>query len=389
MYNSLLRKGTRISLRSKVNESLITGIRLIDSLLPIGLGQRQLILGDRSTGKTSIFMFIIISSYIFNYIGSVDGFGIKRLFSLYIGICLNLTKISKLILNIIFNHFLLIICSHTSSTALLNYFIPFIGLTISERLRDRNYNVLICFDDLSKHSKAFRQISLILGNIPSRDAFPASIFNVHSSLLERCGKLNYIYGLGSITAFPIIETINSDITDYIATNLISITDGQFYMSKNLFIDNVRPAIDSGLSVSRIGSASQCKLIKIISSGLKNELTNLRLVTNLNSIDYIKLNSLNNIFYQNHLFVSSLTITIFLLLIYKNFLIYFNNGLTLNIIYKLLILLFNDYIYLSYIILISKHYYSIYIYSFISYYTYNLIQFYNNIKSNKLNCNNIS
>lgn len=280
MYNSLLRKGTRISLRSKVNESLITGIRLIDSLLPIGLGQRQLILGDRSTGKTSIFMFIIISSYIFNYIGSIDGFGIKRLFSIYVGICLNLTKISKLILNIIFNHFLLIICSHTSSTSLLNYFIPFIGLTISERLRDRNYNVLICFDDLSKHSKAFRQISLILGNIPSRDAFPASIFNVHSSLLERCGKLNYIYGLGSITAFPVIETINSDITDYIATNLISITDGQFYMSKTLFIDNIRPAIDSGLSVSRIGSASQCKLIKLISSGLKNELTNLRLLTNI-------------------------------------------------------------------------------------------------------------
>lgn len=134
--------------------------------------------------------------------------------------------------------------------------IPLIGISIGERLRDRGNNILICFDDLSKHSKSYRQISLILAKIPSRDAFPSDIFNVHSALLERCGKLSAIYFGGTISAFPIIETINSDITEYIATNIISITDGQFYTNKQLFLDACRPAIDSGLSVSRIGSNAQ-------------------------------------------------------------------------------------------------------------------------------------
>ena len=137
--------------------------------------------------------------------------------------------------------------------------------------------LILCFDDLSKHSKCYRQISLILAKIPSRDAFPADIFNIHSSLLERCGKLMYCYFGGSITAFPVIETINSDITEYIATNVISITDGQFYTNKRLFLDSCRPAIDSGLSVSRIGSSAQSKLMKVLSVGIKNLLTNYRIM----------------------------------------------------------------------------------------------------------------
>jgi len=134
--------------------------------------------------------------------------------------------------------------------------IPLIGVSIGERLRDRGNNILICFDDLSKHSKSYRQISLILAKIPSRDAFPSDIFNVHSALLERCGKLSAIYFGGTISAFPIVETINSDITEYTATNIISITDGQFYLNKDLFMDGVRPAVHPSLSVSRIGSSGQ-------------------------------------------------------------------------------------------------------------------------------------
>lgn len=305
-YNNLLKRGVRIALRSKVNESLITGIRLIDSLLPVGRGQRQLILGDRATGKTSIFLFIILSSFIPSYIGSIDGFGIKRLFNIYIGISLNLSKLSKFISSILFTFFILIIASHSSSSALLNFLLPLIGISIAERLRDRGFDCSICFDDLSKHAKSFRQINLILGVIPSRDAYPAAVFNVHSSLLERCGKLNISSSGGSITAFPVIETINSDITDYIATNIISITDGQFYLSRNLFINSIRPAIDSGLSVSRIGSSAQCKFIKTVSAGLKNELTNLRLIDlSSSSLEYIRLLSLNNIFFHNPLSISSL------------------------------------------------------------------------------------
>jgi F0F1-type ATP synthase alpha subunit len=221
--------------------------------------------------------------------------------------------------------------------------IPLIGVSITERLRDKGYDCLICFDDLSKHSKSYRQISLILAKIPSRDAFPADIFNIHSSLLERCGKMNYCYfGGGSISGIPIIETINSDITEYIATNVISITDGQFYTSKRLFIDSCRPAIDSGLSVSRIGSNAQCYLIKGYSIGLKNLITNYRsgsLVVNSTML------SLNLSFYQDHLLVSAIEISLLLLILFRN-------GLLLKSHYdyhKLLCIISYDVIYLSYLI----------------------------------------
>jgi F-type H+-transporting ATPase subunit alpha len=166
---------------------------------------------------------------------------------------------------------ILCLATHSATSSLLSYIIPLIGISICERLRDRGYDCTIRFDDCPKHAKSYRQIPLLLFKIPSRDAYPADILNIHSSILERCGKLKSVYFGGSITASPCIETINSDITEYIATNLISITDGQFYTNKRLFLDSFRPAIDSGLPVSRIGSSAQCKLIKIISIGIKNEL----------------------------------------------------------------------------------------------------------------------
>jgi len=201
----------------------------------------------------------------------------------------------------------LVIATHSSSSALLSFMIINLGITIGERLRDRSFDSLICFDDLSKHAKCYRQVSLLLGRVPSRDAYSSDVFNIHSSLLERSGRLRLNYFGSSITAFPVIETINSDITEFIATNVISITDGQLYMNKRLFLDSIRPAIDSALSVSRIGSNAQCKFVKVVSAGLKNELTSLRIAFNSfgsqSSNSLLKLSSLNSLFSQSHLIPS--------------------------------------------------------------------------------------
>jgi len=326
----LLKRGTRIALRNKVNDSLITGIRLVDACLPIGRGQRQLILGDKSTGKTSIFVFSLLTSWRYSIISSFEGISTKRLFGLYLGININLSKLMKLLHSIIsyssFSHsvvsslsfnslsvsnyssvLFLVVSTHSSSSALLSFMIVNLGMTICERLRDRSFDSLICFDDLSKHAKCYRQVSLLLGRVPSRDAYSADVFNIHSSLLERSGRLRLNYFGSSITAFPVIETINSDITEYIATNVISITDGQLYTNKRLFLDSLRPAIDSALSVSRIGSNAQCKFVKVVSAGLKNELTSLRIAFNsfgsLSSNSLLKLSSLNSLFSQSHLIPS--------------------------------------------------------------------------------------
>ncbi|MCP4984624.1 MAG: hypothetical protein GY928_00775 [Colwellia sp.] len=225
-YNGLLKRGVRIALRAKVNDSLIMGLRIIDSLLPIGRGQRQLILGDRYSGKTSIYLVLIIKNNSFSVLGSIDGFGTKRIFSIYIGINQNLSKLNTIIILIsICNYIIIVLTSHSCSCSLLSFMIPYIGVSINERLRDSIIDSVICFDDLSKHSKCYRQISLLVGKIPSRDAYPSDIFNIHSSLLERSCKINYNNDSSSISCFPIIETISSDITEYIATNVISITDG--------------------------------------------------------------------------------------------------------------------------------------------------------------------
>ena len=212
-------------------------------------------------------------------------------------------------------------------------------MSITERLRDRSFDCVICFDDLSKHSKSYRQISLILAKIPSRDAFPADIFNIHSALLERCAKINTVYFSGSITGLPIIETINSDITEYISTNVISITDGQFYLNKRLFLDYCRPAIDSGLSVSRIGSNAQCKLVKLYSIGIQTLINTFRLtfssafnsysiipstsVISMSiifyfnySITFTPLISINYLFFQDHISINSIETTLFILLLLR-------------------------------------------------------------------------
>ena len=238
--------------------------------------------------------------------------------------------------------------------------IPLIGISISERIRDKGMDVAICFDDLSKHSRSYRQISLILGKIPARDAFPADIFNIHASLLERCGKLNAIYLGGSISCFPIVETINSDITEYIATNIISITDGQLYLSRDQFLDGVRPAINVSLSVSRIGSNAQSRLMKNIAIGIKNEITYYRMVNSLSDSLLSKYNALNSILYQDFMFISLVELSIVLLLYYRVGVLF----PTLGIVHRLLFLLSNYLLYLFYVIAIAKNMFSYSLYNLV-------------------------
>ncbi len=295
-------------------------------------------------------------------LGSIEGLGTSRIFALYVGIHQNLSKLSKFISFIwLINWYCLILSSHSSSSSLLSYTLPLIGISIAERLRDRGFDSVICLDDFSKHSKSYRQISLILAKIPSRDAFPSDIFNIHASILERCGKLKLCYWNGSITASPIIETIANDITEYIATNIISITDRQLYTNKKLFLDSCRPSIDSALSVSRIGSNAQCKSIKIISVGSKNEPTNYRIMEfSSNSFYFNKFLSLNQMFFQDHLYISSINLICILIILYRNGII-FNNKI---IIQKLLFLFSSDYLYFYYVIFIIKSSYSILLYYYL-------------------------
>ena len=292
----------------------------------MGRGQRQLILGDRYTGKTPLSSTLPIFS---NSISSlvIDGLGTKRLIGSYIGINQNPSKLPKLISSLLYiSRTILCSATHSATSSLPPYMIPLIGISIRERLRDRGYDRTVRSDDRPKHAKSYRQIPSIQSKIPSRDAYPADIPNIHPPLLERCGKLKYIYYGGSITAYPRIETINPDITEYTATNSISITDRQSYTNKRLHLSPFRPAIDSGLPVSRIGSVAQCKCTKASSVGIKNELTNFRIneLSNLNSISRLRPAHPNLIFKQDYLPSSSLEQPIIMPPLYHN-MIYFNNS----------------------------------------------------------------
>jgi F-type H+-transporting ATPase subunit alpha len=290
---------------------------LADALLPIGSGQRQLILGDRFIGKTSIYLTLVIVSGVFSYIVGMDGLGSRRLYAIYIGIGQSLTKIYKLI-NLLGRSWLFnVICTHSSFNSVISLLVVFCGVVLAEKLKLKGFNSVIAFDDINAHAKSYRQISLIIAKIPSRDAYPADIFNIHSGLLERICKVSIAIG-GSITGLPIIELQNSNITDYIATNIISITDGQFYLSAKLFVSSIRPAFDSGLSVSRIGGAAQLKYVKIVGLGVKNTLTYLRKEVQLNSELRLVmlLGALSVVFGVGFLQAQSIEYSVVLLLVYR-------------------------------------------------------------------------
>jgi proton translocating ATP synthase F1 alpha subunit len=359
-----MKRGIRIALRTKVNEFLFTGISICDALLPVGRGQRQLVLGDRYTGKSSMIMSAIIANMTMNVMGSMDGYGSKRIFIVMSIIATNYSKVAAMIaVTYVAEAFLLWIVTTASVSPILIYICPILSIAMGERcLRDRGYDVICVYDDISKHAKAYRQLSLLQNKLAGRDSYAQDVFQLHAALLERSSN-NSVSNGGSISCFPIIEVINNDITEYIATNVISITDGQYYTNRTLFNDSLRPAIDSGLSVSRVGSNAQCKLMKLISTGIKNELTNYRLASSLDLISMRVLGSMNNLFFQDYLFIRTIETTLILLLIYKNNILY-NNSIQ---IHRLVFILSFDYIYFYYIIFIMKIKYNVVMYYFLLYF----------------------
>lgn len=252
--------------RKSVNTPLQTGIKAIDSMIPIGRGQRELIIGDRQTGKTAIAIDTIINQKDQN---------VK---CVYVAIGQKASTVAQVVEKLRIHgalKYTTVVSATASEMAPMQYIAPYSGVTLAEEWLEKGEDVLIVYDDLSKHAVAYRTLSLLLRRSPGREAFPGDVFYLHSRLLERAVKLSDEYGGGSITALPIIETQAGDISAYIPTNVISITDGQIFLQADLFAAGQRPAIDTGLSVSRVGSAAQIKAIKQVSGTIKIELANYR------------------------------------------------------------------------------------------------------------------
>lgn len=265
-YRPVERVAPGVMTRKSVHQPIQTGLKIIDSMIPIGKGQRELIIGDRQTGKTAIAVDTIINQ---------KGKNVK---CIYVAIGQKASTVAQIVEKLR-NHgameYTTIVSSTASEAAPLQYIAPYAGCAIGEEWMEKGEDVLIVYDDLSKHAVAYRTMSLLLKRPPGREAYPGDVFYLHSRLLERAAKLNDELGAGSLTALPIIETQAGDISAYIPTNVISITDGQIFLQTELFNSGVRPAVDSGLSVSRVGSAAQIKAMKQVSGSLKLELAQFR------------------------------------------------------------------------------------------------------------------
>jgi F-type H+/Na+-transporting ATPase subunit alpha len=265
--------------RQPVSQPVQTGIMPIDAMIPIGRGQRELIIGDRSTGKTTICIDTIISQARLNRAAEAAGDKDYRpLYSIYVAIGQKQSTIARVIAVLEeagAMPYTIVLASPASDSATNQYLAPFAGAAMGEWFMDHGMDALIVFDDLSKHAVAYRQVSLILKRPSGREAFPGDVFYLHSRLLERAARVSKKYGDGSLTALPIIETQAGDVSAYIPTNVISITDGQIYLESDLFYQGVRPAISVGLSVSRVGSAAQLKAMKQVAGQLKGELAQFR------------------------------------------------------------------------------------------------------------------
>jgi F-type H+-transporting ATPase subunit alpha len=265
--------------RSPVRQPVQTGIMAIDAMIPIGRGQRELIIGDRSTGKTTICIDTIISQACLNKAAEATGDKAYRpLYCIYVAIGQKQSNIARII-TILEQAgampYTIIVASPASDSATNQYLAPFAGAAIGEWFMDHGMDALIIYDDLSKHAVAYRQVSLVLKRPSGREAYPGDVFYLHSRLLERAARVGEKYGNGSLTALPIIETQAGDVSAYIPTNVISITDGQIYLETDLFYQGVRPAISVGLSVSRVGSAAQLKAMKQVAGQLKGDLAQFR------------------------------------------------------------------------------------------------------------------
>src|SRR6267142_1400605 len=265
--------------RRGVNQPVQTGIMAIDAMIPIGRGQRELLIGDRATGKTTIAIDTIISQARLNKAGETGGLKDYRpLYCIYVAIGQKNSNVARA-LAILEKEgampYTTIISAPASDTATNQYLAPFAGAAMGEWFMDNGMDALIIFDDLSKHAVAYRQVSLVLKRPSGREAYPGDVFYLHSRLLERAARMSDEFGGGSLTALPIIETQAGDVSAYIPTNVISITDGQIYLETDLFYQGVRPAISVGLSVSRVGSAAQLKAMKQVAGQLKGDLAQFR------------------------------------------------------------------------------------------------------------------
>jgi F-type H+/Na+-transporting ATPase subunit alpha len=265
--------------RQSVSQPVQTGIMAIDAMIPIGRGQRELIIGDRSTGKTTICIDTMISQARLNQAAEAAGDKDYRpLYSIYVAIGQKQSTVARVI-SVLEEAgalpYTIVVASSASDSASNQYLAPFAGAAMGEWFMDNGMDALIVYDDLSKHAVAYRQVSLILKRPSGREAFPGDVFYLHSRLLERAARVAEKYGNGSLTALPIIETQAGDLSAYIPTNVISITDGQIYLETDLFYQGVRPAINVGLSVSRVGSAAQLKSMKQVAGQLKGDLAQFR------------------------------------------------------------------------------------------------------------------
>ena len=260
--------------RKSVSEPMQTGLKAIDSLIPIGRGQRELIIGDRQTGKTAIAMDTIINQKSINESGDET----KKLYCIYVGIGQKRSSIAqtvKALEDAGAMEYTTVVAATASDAAPLQFLAPYTGCSMGEYFRDNGMHALIIYDDLSKQAVAYRQMSLLLRRPPGREAFPGDVFYLHSRLLERAAKMNDENGGGSLTALPVIETQANDVSAFIPTNVISITDGQIFLETELFNQGIRPAVNVGLSVSRVGSAAQTKAMKKVAGSIKLELAQYR------------------------------------------------------------------------------------------------------------------
>lgn len=260
--------------RVSVREPMQTGIKAVDSLVPIGRGQRELIIGDRQTGKTALAIDTIINQKRFND-GQDES---KKLYCIYVAIGQKRSTVAQIVKRLTDSgamNYTIIVSATASDAAPLQYLAPYSGCAMGEYFRDNGKHALIIYDDLSKQAVAYRQMSLLLRRPPGREAYPGDVFYLHSRLLERAAKMNPTLGGGSLTALPVIETQAGDVSAYIPTNVISITDGQIFLETELFYKGIRPAINVGLSVSRVGSAAQTKAMKQVAGSMKLELAQYR------------------------------------------------------------------------------------------------------------------
>ncbi|MGC6472428.1 MAG: F0F1 ATP synthase subunit alpha [Parvibaculales bacterium] len=260
--------------RKSVHEPMQTGLKAVDALIPIGRGQRELIIGDRQTGKTAIAVDAILNQKAINE-GDDES---AKLYCVYVAIGQKRSTVAQIVRTLEENDALkysIVVAATASEAAPLQYLAPFTGCTMGEYFRDNGMHAMITYDDLSKQAVAYRQMSLLLRRPPGREAYPGDVFFLHSRLLERAAKLNDDEGSGSMTALPIIETQANDVSAYIPTNVISITDGQIFLETDLFYQGIRPAVNVGLSVSRVGSAAQVKAMKQVAGKIKGELAQYR------------------------------------------------------------------------------------------------------------------